>query len=163
MATSIGYLLLLVAANIASAHWPPLSFGGLLVPAGTVFAGACLTARDLLHEALGPPGVVVGILAGTAVSAALASPRIALACVVAFTVSEALDTLVYARLRHRGRLGAVAGSNAAGVVVDSLLFVPLAFGGPAAVPGQIAGKAVATLLSLTVLYATGAARRAGRP
>lgn len=156
----IGYLLSVVAANIASVHWPPLVVGGLIVPAGTVFAGTSLTARDLVHDRLGVRGVAVGIAAGAGLSAVLASPQIAVASVVAFTASEIVDALIYTRLRRRSRLGAVAASNMGGLVVDSALFVPLAFGSFTAVPGQLVGKAVATLLTLAALqFATVAAQR----
>lgn len=101
----IGYLLSVVAANFASAHWPTLAVGGLVVPAGTVFAGTSLTARDLVHDRLGACGVVVGITAGAGLSAVLASPQIAVASVVAFTVSEIVDALICTRLRPRSRLG----------------------------------------------------------
>lgn len=157
------YSFSVAAANVASVHLAPLVVGGLVVPAGTLFAGACLTARDMLHDTLGPRWVAAGIPVGAGLSAVLASPQIAAASVVAFTVSEVLDSLVYARLRRRTRLGAVAASNAAGLVVDSLLFVPLAFGNFAAVPGQIVGKTVATILTLGDLHLTSViARRLGR-
>lgn len=160
----IGYLLSVVAANVASVHWPPLVIGGLLVPAGTVFAGMSLTARDLIHDTLGARGVVAGIAAGSGLSAVLASPQIAVASVVAFTASEVVDALVYTRMRRRSRLGAVAVSNAVGLVVDSALFVPLAFGSFAAVSGQIVGKSVATLLTVAALQvASVIARRVMRP
>ena len=150
-AAMIGYLISVVAANIASVHWPPLVIGGLLVPAGTLFAGTSLTARDLLHDTLGVRGVAAGIVAGAGTSALLASPQIAVASVVAFTASETVDALIYTRLRHHGRLGAVAASNAGGLLVDSALFVPLAFGSVAAVPGQVVGKTTATVLTLAAL------------
>lgn len=151
VAAMIGYLLSVVAANIASVHWPPFVVGGLVVPAGTVFAGTSLTARDLVHDRLGTRGVAVGIAAGAGLSAVLASPQIAVASVVAFTASEIVDTLIYTRLRHRSRMGAVAASNTGGLMIDSALFVPLAFGSVTAVPGQLVGKALATLLTLAAL------------
>lgn len=162
-AAMAGYLLTVLASNIASVHWPPLTVGGLLIPAGTLFAGASLTARDLLHDALGAGGVGAGILVGAGLSGVLASPQIAVASVLAFAASEVVDALVYARLRPCGRLGAVGVSNTAGLVADSVLFVPLAFGSFAAVPGQPVGKTVATILTLAALHATSLARRAGRP
>jgi uncharacterized PurR-regulated membrane protein YhhQ (DUF165 family) len=148
VAAMIGYLLSVVAANIASVHWPPLVAVGLIVPAGTVFAGMSLTARDLVHDTLGAHGVAAGIAAGAALSAVFASPQIAAASAAAFTASEIVDAQIYTRLRHHSRLGAVAASNAGGLVVDSALFVPLAFGSLTAVSGQIVGKTIATLLTL---------------
>lgn len=148
------YLLSVVAANMASVHWQPLVIGGLVIPAGTVFAGASLTARDLVHDTLGTRGVVAGIAAGAGLSLVFASPQIAVASVVAFTASEIVDALIYTRVRHRSWLRAVAVSNAGGLVIDSVLFVPLAFGSVTAVPGQIVGKTVATLLTLAALQIT---------
>ncbi len=154
VAAMIGYLFSVVTANIASTHWPPLIAAGLVVSAGTVFAGTSLTARDLVHDALGAQGLAVGIAAGAALSTVFASPQIAAASVAAFTASEVVDALIYTRLRHHSRLGAVAVSNAGGLVVDSVLFVPLAFGSVTAVPGQIVGKTVATLTTLAALQIT---------
>lgn len=148
-----GYLLSVVAANIASIHWPPLVVGGLVVLAGTLFAGTSLTARDLLHDALGVRGAAAAIVVAGGLSAVLASPQFAVASVVAFTTSEVVDTAIYSWLRHRSRLSAVAVSNAVGLVVDSVLFVPLAFGTTAAVPGQIVGKTAATIITLAALRA----------
>ena len=154
-----GYLLTVVAANVVSVHWSPLASGGLLIPAGTVFAGMSLTLRDLVHDVCGPRGVAAGTVVGAGISATLASPQIAVASVVAFTFSEVLDAVVYARVRHRTRLGAAAVSNAVGLVVDTAVFVPLAFGDVAVVPGQIVGKTGATVCTLLALYAVGVARR----
>lgn len=108
----------------------------------------------MLHDTLGPRWVAAGILVGAGLSAVLASPQTAAASVVAFTVSDVLDSFVYGQLRARTLLGAVAASNAAGLVVDSLLFVPLAFGNFVAVPGQIVGKTFATILTLGDLHLT---------
>ncbi len=163
VAVTAGYLLAVVAANVASVHWPPLTVSGLVVPAGTLFAGAGLTARDLVHDALGARGVAAGIVLAAGLSAVFASPQIAVAGVAAFTMSDVLDTVVYMRLRRRTRIGAVGASNAVGLVVDSALFAPLAFGGMAAVPGQIVGKTAATILTLAALHMAGVARRAVRP
>lgn len=162
VAVLAGYLVAVVAANIASVHLPLWTVGGMLVPAGTLFVGAALTLRDLVHDRCGARGVTAGILAGAGLSAVVASPRIAVACVAAFTVSEVLDTLVYTRLRHCTRAGAVAASNTVGLVIDSVLFVPLAFGGLAALPGQITGKAAATVLTLAALHTAQRRRRTAR-
>lgn len=146
------YLFAVVAANIASVHLPALLVTGLVVPEGTLFAGASLTARDLLHDTVGGRGVTASIVVGAGLSAVLASPGIAVASAVAFTASELIDAMVYARLCHRHRLIAVAVSNTAGLVSDTLLFVPLAFHSFATAPGQVAGKTAATVLTLVALH-----------
>lgn len=156
------YVGTIVAANWASTHSGALLFGAVLVPAGTLWAGVTLTLRDVLHETVGGRGVAVAISVGAGLSWLLASPQIAVASGVAFGVSEIVDSVVYARLRARSRLGAVIGSNAIGLLIDSVLFVPMAFGSFAAVPGQILGKATATVLTVAVLLIGKARRRAVR-
>ncbi|MFD8497282.1 VUT family protein [Amycolatopsis sp. NPDC059657] len=163
LAVSAAYGGSVVMANWASTHWSALLVGSLTVPAGTLWAGVTLTLRDLLHEALGTPGVLAAIVAGAGLSWSLASPQIAVASVVAFTVSECVDSVIYGRIRVRSRLGAVVGSNVVGLVSDSVLFVPLAFGSFAAVPGQILGKTVATVLTVAVSLLAKTARRAVSP
>lgn len=156
----VAYAASILAANLASTHWPAPTILALSIPAGTLFAGLTFTLRDLLHETSGPRAVFAAIAVGTALSWLLASPRIAGASVLAFAISEALDSTVYAGLRSRSRLLAVAGSNVAGLLIDTVLFVPLAFGSFAAVPGQIAGKLIATALTVAVLLAARSRRRA---
>ncbi|MBB5856447.1 VUT family protein [Amycolatopsis umgeniensis] len=143
------YLVAVAGANWASAHHL-LTVGGLAVPAGAWIAGMVFVARDLLHETLGLRGVLAAIGAGTALSAIVASPRIAVASAAAFAVSELADSWLYRRWRSRGRAAAIAGSNLAGLIVDSAVFVPFAFGSWA-LPGQLAGKAAATAAVCAVL------------
>jgi queuosine precursor transporter len=160
LAVSAAYVGSVVMANWASMHWEALLVDSLIVPAGTLWAGVTLTLRDLLHEALGTPGVAGAIVVGAWLSWRLASPQIAVASIVAFVVSECVDSVIYGRIRVRSRLGAVVGSNVVGLASDSVLFVPLAFGSFAAVPGQILGKAVATVLTVAALLLPKLARRA---
>ena len=81
---------------------------------------------------------------------------------LAFTASELMGSIVYGRLRARSVLGAVLGSNLVGLGIDSMLFVPLAFGSFAFLPGQTLGKTVATVLTVAVLVVARAVRRAVR-
>ena len=152
----------IVLANWTATHVSPLEIGAIAVPAGTLWAGLGFTLRDGLHEALGGRGVLGAIAAGAGLSRLLASPQIAMASVLAFSISELIGSLVYGRLRGRSVLGAVIGSNLVDLGIDSVLFVPLAFGGFAFVPGQVLGKTVATVLTVAVLGAVQATRRAVR-
>lgn len=146
------YLLTIVAANWAIATFGVVPVGfGLMAPAGVYFAGLAFTFRDLLHESLGKSYVVVGILGGTALSA-LVSPQFALASGAAFLLSESMDFAVYAPLRKRNFLGAVAASNVVGLTLDSVVFLWLAFGSLQYLSGQIVGKAWMTLLAVVVLW-----------
>jgi uncharacterized PurR-regulated membrane protein YhhQ (DUF165 family) len=78
---------------------------------------------------------------------------------VAFLLSELADFAVYTPLRRRTWLGAVAASNTVGLVIDSALFLWLAFGSLEFLAGQVVGKAWMTALAV-VLMALWRRRRA---
>jgi uncharacterized PurR-regulated membrane protein YhhQ (DUF165 family) len=150
--------LALYVGTIFGANWAIATFGlvpvgfGLLAPAGVYFAGLAFTFRDLTQESLGRRWTFGAILLGAGLSA-LVSPQFALASGVAFLLSETADLLVYSPLRERHWLGAVALSNTVGLVVDSALFLLLAFGSLAFLPGQLVGKGLMTVLAVAVLWA----------
>ncbi|MEV7042884.1 VUT family protein [Amycolatopsis sp. NPDC051061] len=150
------YLAAVVGANWTSTYHV-LAMGTLVIPVGACVAGAAFTARDVVHEALGARGALAAIAAGTLLSAAVATPRIALASATAFLLSELADSWLYRRWRRRGHVPAIAGSNLGGLIVDSIVFVPCAFGSLALLPGQLAGKALAT--AAAVAFALGMSRR----
>lgn len=144
-------------ATIFAANWAIQTFGlvpvgfGLMAPAGVYFVGLAFTFRDLAQESVGRRWIVAAILIGASLSA-IVSPAFALASGVAFLLSELADFAIYTPLRERGWLRAVALSNAVGLVVDSVLFLWLAFGSLEFLPGQIVGKAWMTLLAIAVLW-----------
>lgn len=130
---------------------------GLMAPAGVVVVGLSFWLRDRLHLALGWPGVLSALLVGGVISA-LASPALAVASVSAFLASETLDGLVFQSLRRRYVL-AVLASNVVGLIVDSLVFLSLAFGSLAYLPGQVWGKAWWTIAFLAWRSGTRLARQ----
>lgn len=174
MILAVCYVLTIFGANwaISTFGLVPVGFG-LLAPAGVYFAGLSFTLRDLTQDRLGKGWTIAAILVGAALSALL-SPQLALASGGAFLLSELADLAVYTPLRRRHWLGAVALSNTVGLVIDSALFLWLAFGSLAFLPGQLVGKAWMTLLAIVALWAVrrrrdlplgdrepGAARRRG--
>lgn len=149
----LAYLGTIVLAN-ALVHWVgpvPVGFG-LMAPAGVYAAGLALTLRDLIQDRSGRRAVVWCILGGAALSAGI-SGRLALASGVAFLVSELADFAVYTPLRRRSWLGAIAASNGVGLVLDSVLFLALAFGSLHFLAGQVVGKMWITLVTVAVLWA----------
>lgn len=134
-------------ATVYGANWAIGAFGvlpigfGLMAPAGVYFAGLAFSLRDGLQERGGRRVVVLAILAGAVLSYALGGePRIAVASAAAFLFSELADFAVYTPLRLRSRLAAILASNTVGTVLDSALFLWLAFGSLEFVAGQVAGK-----------------------
>jgi uncharacterized PurR-regulated membrane protein YhhQ (DUF165 family) len=147
------YGLTVLAANWAIEQYGLVPVGfGYMAPAGVYFAGLAFTLRDIIHDTEGRRMVVLAILWGAGLSA-LVSTEFALASGVAFLLSEAADMLVYSPLRERRWLLAVAASNVVGLVVDSMLFLWLAFGSLAYLQGQVLGKAWATAAAVLVLAA----------
>ena len=146
------YVLTIVAANWAIQTWGIVPIGfGLYAPAGVFFAGLAFTFRDLTQERLGRFATVAAILFGAALSW-LVSPAFAIASGIAFLVSELADFAVFTPLRERHWLSAVALSNTVGLVIDSMLFLWLAFGNVDFLAGQVVGKASMTLLAVAVLW-----------
>jgi uncharacterized PurR-regulated membrane protein YhhQ (DUF165 family) len=62
-----------------------------------------------------------------------------------------MDFAVYEPLRQRGLTVAMLASNAVGLLADSLIFLWLAFGSLAFLPGQLLGKAWMTLAAVAVI------------
>jgi uncharacterized PurR-regulated membrane protein YhhQ (DUF165 family) len=148
----VGYILTIFAANwaIATFGLVPVGFG-LVAPAGVYFVGLAFTFRDLAHEAVGRRWIAMAVVVGAALSAVV-SPQFALASGVAFLVSEFADFAVYTPMRKRGWLRAVALSNVVGLVLDSVLFLWLAFGSLDFLTGQVVGKTWMTLLAVALLW-----------
>jgi uncharacterized PurR-regulated membrane protein YhhQ (DUF165 family) len=147
------------AANWAITKWgtTPVGFG-LTAPAGVWFAGLAFTLRDVTHRTLGRTAVVWAIAAGCLLAylvddkvMAGGHVSIALASAIAFAFSEMSDMAVYEPIRRKGWLPAVVASNAVGIVVDSALFLWLAFGGLAFFWGQVVGKSWMTVAAIMVL------------
>jgi uncharacterized PurR-regulated membrane protein YhhQ (DUF165 family) len=111
-------------------------------------------------------GVLAAIAVAAVVSFAVADPFIAFASALAFLLSELADMLAYTPLRARSRLGdrrwtaAVVVSNLVGTVADTVVFLGVAFGAAAilpALPGQLVGKAWATVIFLAIGWVVGRA------
>ena len=158
----------LFVATVLGANWSIAKFGfvsvgfGISAPAGVYFAGIAFTLRDLLHNHPGSsrPWIISAIVAGALLSAFLEdAQRLALASGAAFFLSELADWAVYSPLRRRGWIRAVAASNCVGLIVDSILFLSLAFGSLSYIEGQILGKIYMTVLAIIVLWGIRSARQ----
>jgi uncharacterized PurR-regulated membrane protein YhhQ (DUF165 family) len=162
LATAAALVATVVVANALTARYGLVPAGfGLLVTAGTYAAGLALALRDALDRLGGLRWVLGTVAVGVALSAWLASPALAVASAVAFGCGELVDLAVWRQLQRRSTVAAIAGSNLAGAVVDSLVFLPLAgFGVSAtAVGGQVLVKAGwITAAAILVAAAVGAVR-----
>lgn len=147
-----GCLLCIAGANWAIERYGFVSVGfGHMAPAGVWFAGAAFTARDAVHRLGGRLWVVSAILLGAALSWFIA-PSFAVASGVAFLVSELADMSVYTPLYRSRPYLSIALSNTVGSVVDSLLFLWLAFGSVAFWEGNVIGKLWTILPALALVW-----------
>lgn len=152
------YVALVVVANwLAATYTWPVGFG-YEAPAGVFAVGLILALRDWVHELRGLAlslglAYVAGVLSlAIAVAAGWSTlGRIAVASIVAFTVSETVDAFVYEPARKRWPAAGLVVSNVVALTIDSLIFLQLAFGGLAYFKGQWIGKAEMTLLALALV------------
>lgn len=149
------YLVAIVSANLAVAHFGPVA----AVVVAFVAIGFDLTARDALHERWHGKRLFLKlgclILAGSVLSCALTldALRVSIASFVAFAASGATNTLVYHRLWKKPKAVKVNTSNAFSAAVDSLIFPTIAFGEFIwwVTLGQLIAKVVAGALWFLVL------------
>lgn len=155
----LGYLGVIPLANWLITHYPPVpvtpGWWGppLLAPPGVFAAGLALSLRDVVRERFGAEVTWVVIGVGTLFAALVSgNGALALASGVAFAFSEAADALVYEPLRRRGWVRAVLLSGIVGLLLDSGLFLWLAFGDLSYFWGQVAGKLWVTLAAIGLVW-----------
>jgi uncharacterized PurR-regulated membrane protein YhhQ (DUF165 family) len=85
-------------------------------------------------------------------SAFFAPPALVVASAAAFLLSELADLAVYTPLQKRGLVLAVFASSVVGLVIDSAVFLYLAFGSLDYILGQIVGKAWMVLAALPIIH-----------
>jgi len=163
----IGFGLCIPAANWLINNWgtlcppnspclipvaPNLNGGLLMAPSAVLMVGLALVLRDLVQRRLGLTWAIVAILAGAALSSLFAPAALVIASTAAFLLSEFADLAVYTPLQKRGLVSAVVASSVVGLLVDSAVFLQLAFGSLAFLPGQVIGKAWMVLLAIPFIH-----------
>lgn len=142
-----------VGATCVPPHGPCLLpvAPGLVAPSGVTMVGVALVLRDLVQRRLGTAVSVLAVLIGSGLSALFAPASLVVASASAFLLSEFADLAVYTPLARRRLVTAVIASSCVGLVVDSIVFLWLAFGSLDFLPGQIVGKAWMVLLSIPLV------------
>ena len=125
---------------------------GLTAPSGVLMIGLALVLRDLVQRSLGVKWAVAAVLIGAALSGFVAPPALVVASAVAFLLSEFADLAVYTPLQRKGLVLAVFASSVVGLVIDSTVFLYLAFGSLDFIAGQIVGKAWMVLAALPIIH-----------
>jgi queuosine precursor transporter len=125
---------------------------GLMAPSGVIMVGLALTLRDLVQRRLGLGWGAGAILIGGALSWFVAPPALVVASVAAFLFSEFADLAVFTPLQKRGLVLAVVVSSMVGILVDSAIFLFLAFGDLSHLWGQAIGKGWMVLLAIPFIH-----------
>lgn len=138
------YLAAIVLANLSVAYFGPVA----VIPNAFLFIALDLVSRDRLHDRWQGSGLMWRMAALIATGSVLSwlinrnAGPIALASFVAFAAAATVDTLMYHALRRRSWMVKVNGSNIPAAIVDSVVFLWLAFGVGALVlaPLQVLAK-----------------------
>lgn len=125
---------------------------GIMAPSGVLMVGLALVLRDLVQRRLGKSWALIAILIGAALSYLLAPPQLVIASTVAFLLSELVDFAVYTPLQERRLVLAVVASSIVGLVVDSVVFLMIAFQSLDFLTGQIIGKVWMVLLAIPLIW-----------
>ena len=129
----------------------PVGFD-VMAPSGVIMVGLALVLRDLVQRRLGKLWAFGAIVVGALLSALIAPQALVLASGAAFLVSELADFAVYTPLQKKRLVLAVFMSGVVGLVVDSILFLQLAFGSLDFLSGQIIGKTWMIVLALPIIW-----------
>jgi len=132
---------------------------GIMAPSGVLMIGAALVLRDIVQRLLGLTWVLAAIVCGAALSAFIAPPMLVVASGAAFLLSELADTAIYTPLQRKKFLLAVALSSGVGLVIDSAIFLWLAFGSLQYMSGQVIGKTI--MVAISIPFIAWVRRRAG--
>lgn len=151
---------LVVLANwLASRYVVHVPLTPYVAPAGVFCIGGVLVLRDWMQQLAGlrrtmPLVYAAGLLSWLIgdVAGWTSLEKVASASVIAFTVSETVEALVFTPIRRRSLAFGVALSATAGNAVDSYVFLTLAFSSTAFFWGQFWGKneAIAAGVLLTL-------------
>lgn len=125
-------------------HTIPVGFG-YAAPSGVLMIGVALAARDAVQRLAGRLATVVAIALGVGLSY-LVNPTLATASAVAFALGELADFAVYTPLERRNLAAAVVASGVVGGVIDTFVFLQMAFGSTDYWQGQVIGKTAMSAL-----------------
>jgi uncharacterized PurR-regulated membrane protein YhhQ (DUF165 family) len=129
----------------------PVGFD-VMAPSGVIMVGLALVLRDLVQRRLGKLWALGAIIVGALLSALIAPQALVLASGAAFLISELADFAVYTPLQKKRLVLAVFMSGVVGLVVDSILFLQLAFGSLDFLSGQVIGKTWMIVLALPIIW-----------
>lgn len=124
---------------------------GIEAPSGVLQVGFAIVLRDVVQRCLGKTWSLAAIALGSAATLLVAPGELVFASGTAFLLSELADFAVYTPLQRNHLMLAVVSSSVVGLVIDSLVFLSLAFGSLEFFPGQVIGKLWAVLIAVPLV------------
>jgi uncharacterized PurR-regulated membrane protein YhhQ (DUF165 family) len=131
-------------------HTIPVGFG-YSAPSGVLMIGAAMFLRDLVQNIYGKKITLVAIAIGVLISY-FVNPAVATASAIAFACGETADFFIYTTLRKRTLSGAVVASGIVGGIIDSFIFLQIAFGSTNYWQGQVIGKTEMAILGGVLIW-----------
>jgi queuosine precursor transporter len=164
------YLAAIIAANIITAKFAPLTLGIFIIPWGSFLIGVTFILRDLTQNQIGKKKTYLVILLAlilSGISSYLLGDglHIVTASLIAFLISETTDTEIYSRLKLKLEYR-VLYSGLVGGLLDSTVFVIvglspmganfLPWGAiPAAILGQVIIKSTMQFIGVLIIKTIG--------
>jgi uncharacterized PurR-regulated membrane protein YhhQ (DUF165 family) len=151
LSLAAGFFALVLLANwLASAYVVHVPLTPYLAPAGVFCIGGVLVLRDWMQQLAGLARTMPLVYAAGLVSWGVGDlagwtslQKVAVGSIVAFTVSETVEAIVFTPLRRRNLALGVALSATVGNALDSYVFLTIAFSSTAFFWGQFWGKSEA--------------------
>lgn len=133
-------------------HTIPVGFG-YNAPSGVLMIGIAMFLRDMVQNSYGRTITLQAMALGVALSY-FVNPAVATASAIAFACGELADFAIYTKLRHKTLVGAVVTSGTIGGIIDSFLFLQIAFGSTMFWQGQVIGKIEMAVLGGLLIWIT---------
>jgi len=125
----------------------------VMAPSGVLAIGLAFVLRNFMQDLWGIKLTLVAMGAGALLSGFVSPPAFVIASVSAFILAETADMLVYTPLRKNGLTRALLASCFVGAVVDSAVFLWVAFGSLDYIIGEVIGKSYAALFAALITKA----------
>lgn len=131
-------------------HTIPVGFG-YSAPSGVLMIGIAMFLRDIVQNTYGKTTTLQAMGVGVILSYFI-NPAVATASAVAFALGELADFLVYSKVKEKTLTGAVVSSGFIGGVIDSFVFLQIAFGSTQYWQGQVIGKTQMALVGGVLIW-----------
>jgi len=144
---AILFILVLISADYLAAKYIVSIGFGYQAPAGVWCIGGILAIRDWVQDVRGLRWSMLLVAIASIISLIISVytgwaglRNIAIGSFVAFLFSETADAVIYTPLRQKHRYSGIVLSVMGGAIIDSMIFLWIAFRSFDFLPGQIIGK-----------------------